>query len=115
EHAVAVALDGAIYDLVPQIGNPRDGRRDFYPLVERRNGPGVGPAAGSARHADAVLVHFRARAQVIQRSDAKPRLDAGRGIATAVPPPLPVSVRAVMPALDFAQLQGVNHEANVAI
>ena len=81
EHAVAVALDAAIHHLVAQIGDARDRRGHFHALVQRRHRPGVGAAARTARHADALLVHLWPRAQVIQRADAEPRLHAGRRVA----------------------------------
>src|SRR5206468_7173923 len=87
EHAVAVALDRAVYDVVVEVGNAGHGRGGLDAVVERDDPPRVGAAAGTASDAEAGLVHFGPRLQVVQGADAVPRLDAGGRVAARVPPP----------------------------
>ena len=53
-------LDRPVHDVVLQIGYARDGRDHLDALVQRRRGPAIRAAAGTARHTDASAVHFRA-------------------------------------------------------
>jgi len=55
---------------------------DFDALVQGGDRPGISAAAGAAREADAVGVHLRSRAKIVERANAVPGLDA-RGRVTA--------------------------------
>ena len=77
--------------------------------------PRVSAAAGMTGDAEAVRVHFRSRAKVIQRADAKPRLDARRRVAARISSPQTLVARAGVRALDFPREQGVEDEADIAV
>ena len=115
EHAVAVALDRAVDDVVAQIGDARHGHGDADALVERGGVPRVSAAAGAARHADARGVDLGTRLQVVDCAHAVPSLDAGRGIAARVPPVHAEPARAVVHALELAELDRIDREADVAV
>jgi len=53
--------------------------------------------------------------KVIERADAEPGFDAGWGVAARVPPPSALLMGAAMVALNFAQLQRVNEQADIAV
>ena len=115
EHAVAVAFDAAVDHMVGQVGDPGHRHRDLDPVVERRDPPAVGSATRAAGDADPVAVDLGSRLQVVQGPDAVPRLDSRRRVASSVPPPLAVTVGAVMDPLDLAQLKRVDRQAGVAV
>src|SRR5437870_741575 len=81
---------------VSQIGDAGDRRRHSDAIVERGNRPAIRPAAGPARDTKAVGVHFRPRAEVVERPDAVPGLDARRRVTARVPPPRAFAVSAVV-------------------
>ena len=115
EHAVAVALDRAIHDMVFQIGDAGDRSRCLNAIIQRRDPPAVGSPSGTTGHPDSRGVYLGAGLQVIQSANAVPGLDPGGRVAARVPPPLALIVSAVVGPLQFAQLQRVQNQANITI
>ncbi len=60
-------------------------------------------------------VHVGPADQVVDAADAVEALDARRRVAARMPPPAALAVRAVMNRGDLAQLQRVDHQADVAV
>ena len=114
-HAVAMPLDDSVDDMVLQVGDPGDRRGDPDALVDGGDPPAVRAAATAAGDTEAFLVHEVERLEVVERADAVPRLDTGGGVAARVPPPHAVAIGAVVDAFEFAELDRVNGEANVAV
>jgi len=110
-----VPFDRAIDHVVLQVGDARDGNRHLDAIVQSRDPPAIGPASAAAGDPHSRAVDFGARLQVVERPDAVPGFDARRGVAAAEPPPAIVAVRAVMNAFDFAKLQGIDHQADIAV
>ena len=115
EHTVAVALDGAVDHVVVEIGDAGDGHGDLDAVVECGGVPRVGAATGATGHADLLGVDLGAGLEVVECADAVPRLHTSGRVAAGVPPKLTEAARAVMHALKFAQLDGVDGEADVAV
>jgi hypothetical protein len=84
-------------------------------VVERGNCPAIRAAAGPSRDAEAVGIHFRTRAKIVERPDAVPGLDAGGRVTARVPPPHGFFVSAVVNAWDFAELQRIDDQADVTV
>src|SRR5205814_5796901 len=82
-------------------------------VVQRGRPPGVRAAAGAAGHTDLGHVHFGPRLQVVEGADAVSRLDAGRRVPAADPPPPAEAVGAVVERLDLAELERVEDQAAV--
>ena len=110
-----MAFDRAIDDVVLQIGDAGDRRGHLDTVVERGNRPAIRAAAGPSRDAEAVGIHFRPRAKIVDRPDAVPGLDAGGRVTSRVPPPHAFFVSAVVKALDFAELQRIDNQADVTV
>ena len=115
QHAVAMVIDDLLGDVTFQIAHAADRDGALHALVGRRDPERGRAAAGDAGHADPIRVHVGPAHEIIDRSDAVPALDAGRGVAGRVPPPAAEVVGAVVFALDFAQLQRVDDQADVAV
>ena len=114
-HAVAMPLDDSVDNVVLQVGNSGDRRGDLDALVERSDPPTVRAAAAAAGNAEAVFVHDVKRRKVVECADAVPRLHTRRRVATGVPPPHAVAIGAVVDAFEFAELDRVNDEADIAV
>ena len=115
EHAVAVALDAAVDNVIGQVRDAghRDGDPD--PVIECADPPAVGTTAGPSRDPDPLAIDLLPRLQVIQGPDAVPGFDSGRRITAGIPPPLGVPVGAVVNPFDLTQLQSVDRQAGVAV
>ena len=77
EHAVAVAFDAAVDDLIDHVGDARRRCADFDAIIQRGDPPGISAAAAATGDAKARLVHLLAGFQVIERADAAPGLQPG--------------------------------------
>jgi hypothetical protein len=110
-----MALDDTIHDVVVEVGDARDGRGDLDTIVGSGEPPTVGAAAGASGDAESLFVHFGPGFEVIEGADAVPGFDTGGGVTPGIPPPHAFSIGSVMDALDFAELEGVDDEADVAI
>ena len=115
EHAVAVAFDAAVDEVVAEVGDAGGGGGAGDAVVEGGDPPGVGAAAGAAGDAEAFGVDFGAGFEVVEGADAVPGFDAGGGVAAGEPPPFTEVMGAVVFAFDFAELEGVDGEAGVAV
>ncbi len=115
EHAVAVSVDDAIGDIGRQIGHAADGDRDLRALVGRRDPERGGSPAADAGHGEALRVHVRAAEQVIDTADSVEALDTGRRVTSRMPPPAALAVRAMVNGRNFAQLQSVEDQTDIAV
>src|SRR5213075_1552935 len=104
-----------IHDVVLQIGDTGNRRGHFDAVVESGRSPAIRAAAGPARDAETVGVHFRPRAKIVERPDAVPSLDARGCVPARVPPPQAFLVSAMVDALDFAELQRIDDQADVSV
>ncbi len=114
-HAVAVPLDAAIDHMVLQVGDARHGYGGLDAVVNRRDPPAIRASAGSPGHTEPLGIDLLARLEVVERPDAVPGLDAGRRVAAVCPPPHAVAIGSVVNPLDLAELEGVDHQAGVAV
>ena len=114
-HAVAVSLDTAIDDMIPQTADSRHRYGTANAFIQRRQPPAVSSASRASRDTETTGVHFRACFEIIEGADAVPCFNAGRRVAAHVPPPAIVGIRAMMDALDLAHLNRVNGQAGVAV
>src|SRR5262249_4985033 len=115
EHAVAVAVDDLVGDVTLQVAHAADRHGHLDALVGGADPDRRRPAAGDAGDADAVRIDILAAHQIIDGADAVPALDAGGRVAERLPPPAALAVGAVVDAGDFAELQRVDDEADVAV
>ena len=110
-----MALDRAVHDMIFQIGDAGDRTGHLDALVERGNPPRIGAAAAAAGDTEARFVHLGPRFEVIQCANAIPCLRSGGTVPARVPPPHSFAIGAVVDALDFAQLDRVQHQADIAV
>src|SRR5207244_9007537 len=73
------------------------------------------PAAGNARHRQALRIHVGPAHQVVESPDAVPALDPCWRVTCRLPPPAAFAVGAVMDAGNLAELQCVDDEADVSV
>src|SRR5436305_2232499 len=74
EHAIAMAFDRAIDDVIFEIGDSSDGTGRPNAVIERGDQPRVRATAASARHAETSFVHLRPGFEIVQRANAIPGL-----------------------------------------
>src|SRR2546426_1162287 len=110
-----MAFDRAIDNVVLQVGNAGDRSSNFDAIIQRGQPPAIRAAARTASNTESLRVNFGPRFQVIKRSDAVPRFNAGGRVTERVPPPHPFAIGAVMEALDFAELECVDDQADIAL
>ncbi len=101
-HAVAMAFDTAVDDVVLKVGDSGNRYGDLDAVIESRYPPAICASPRAPGDANSAGVHFFTRLKVVQGADAVPRLDSSGRVAAAVPPPHFVPVRAVMNPFDFA-------------
>src|SRR5207253_4882609 len=87
EHAVAVAVDDLVLDVALQVAHAADRHGTLDALVRGGDPERRRPAAGDARHRDAVRVHLGPADEVVDAAHAVPALDPRRRVAGRVPPP----------------------------
>ncbi len=114
-HAVAVAFDAAVDDVIAEIGDAGGGGGAGDAFIECSDPPGVGTAAAATGDAEAFGVHLGAGFEIIEGADAVPCFDTGGGVAAGDPPPFAEVVGAVVFAFDLAELEGVDDETGVAV
>src|SRR5262245_15013341 len=96
KHAIAMPFDGAVHDVILEVGDSCHRCGDFDPVVQGREHPTISAAAGTSCRAYSYLVHFRAGLQIIQGANAVPRLHSGGRVAARVPPPHAFAMGTVM-------------------
>ena len=72
EHAVAVAVNGALGDVRGKRGSATDRRRHPHALIGRRHPPASGAPARQARHAELGAVHLRQCLKQVERPHTVP-------------------------------------------
>src|SRR5439155_27313137 len=86
-HAIAVALDAPVHDVIFQVRHAGDRDEAGRAVVDGGQPPGIGPAAATAGDADLRTVNLGPGFQVIDGPHGIPRLDPGRRATAADPPP----------------------------
>ena len=115
EHAVAVTFDAAVNDVILQVGDAGYGNRNLDAIVDGSNPPRVGSSAASSGDSKPLPIDLAASLEIVQRADTVPSLDAGRCVASVVPPPHPFTIGTMVDAFDLAELNRVDRQANVAV
>ena len=115
EHAVAMAFDAAVDNVVLKRGDACGGGCCRDALVQGCDPPGIGAAAAASGDADAGGVDLGPCFQVVEGADTVPSLDAGGRVTGCDPPPAAEVVGAVVFALDLAELERVENEAGVPV
>ena len=108
-------VDDLVFDVAFQVAHAADGDGTFDAIVGRGDPDGGRPAAGDAGHADALGIDVGPAHEIIDGPDAVPTLNAGGRVAAGLPPPTALAISAVMDSRDFAELQRVNDQADVAV
>src|SRR5262249_7480129 len=104
-----------VADVAKQIAHAAYRDADFDSFVSSRDPECRGATAADTRHGDLVGVDVRAADQVIDRSNAVPAFDSCRCISDRLPPPAIFPVSAMMNPCDFAELQSIDDEADIAV
>ena len=81
-HAVAMALDAAVDDVIAHTGDSRNGNGGLYALVEGGDPPTVGSPTRPTGDADAFTVDLGTGLQVVDTANAVPCLYAGGGVSS---------------------------------
>lgn len=115
EHAVAVAIDASIDNMVLEVCDPRnrDGHLDSW--IERCGIPTIGASTAPSGDSDPLWVDFGSPLQIIDGSDRIPSFDSRRCIASGHPVPALVLVEPMMDALDLPKLNRIDRHADVAM
>src|SRR5207249_4644623 len=87
----------------------------LFPYTTLFRSPRISAAAAAAGDADFRRIDFGAAAQIVDGANRIPRLDARRRIAARHPPPHLLAIQTVMNPLDFAELERVENDADVAV
>src|SRR5262249_6853744 len=117
-HALAKLRCLTFDDMGIKVGDAGHRNNALHAVVSRRHPPARRPASRSPRHPKPLPVNLLAGLEVVEGAHGVPALDAGRRVAERVPPPviqLGARMRAVMDALQLAELQRVDDETDIAV
>src|SRR4029077_10922111 len=113
KHAVAVAVDDFVPDIILEIAHAADGHGHFDAFVRSRDPERRRTTARDARNRQAFRIHLGTALEVIEGANSIPTFDTGGGVTAGLPPPTILAIRAVMNRGYLAQLKGVDDQAHV--
>src|SRR5437899_5748795 len=70
KHAIAMTFNGAVDDMIFEIGDPGDGASNFDALIQGGDPPRISAAATAAGDSESGFVHLRPGLEIIQRANA---------------------------------------------
>ncbi len=108
-------LDAAVQDMIAKIGDSCDWNRDLDTRIQGSCVPTVSTSAAAPCDSNPLSIDLRSREQVVDGSDARPSLNARRGVAFADPIPTSEFVRAMMFTLEFPKLDRIDNQASDSV